>query len=176
MEFTIKLCTSPCSSVNCIWHFATLKPFPRIMWCLIQQKICNIKGHCTVLFTGYTCTTNFVFKCKSLALETNFYTVKHGPKLILTVWVRKWFWNIYDQVINFQIQRVQWLVYKSYIWMHLWDFNFFYLHVYIAVPLVMVAQFHTDLQVQIQNIIYKASEKINLSHKKNQITHRFCSN
>lgn len=54
--------------------------------------------------------------------------------------------------------------------MHLWDFNFFYLHVYIAVPLVTVAQFHTDLQVQIQNIIYKASEKINLSHKKNQIT------
>lgn len=132
MEFTIKLCTSPCSSVNCIWHFATLKPFPRIMWCLIQQKICNIKGHCTVLFTGYTFTTNFVFKCKSLALETNFYTVKHGPKLILTIWVRKWFWNIYDQVINFQIQRVQWLVCKSYIWMHLWDFNFFYLHVYCS--------------------------------------------
>lgn len=41
---------------------------------------------------------------------------------------------------------------------------------YIALPLVMVEQFHTDLQVQIQNIIYKASEKINLSHKKNQIT------
>lgn len=131
MEFTIKLCTSPCSSVNCIWHFATLKPFPRIMRCLIQQKICNIKGHCTVLFTGYTFTTNFVFKCKSLALETNFYTVKHGPKLTLTVWVRKWFWNIYDQVSNFQIQRVQWLVYKSYIWMHLWDFNFFYLPVHV---------------------------------------------
>lgn len=41
---------------------------------------------------------------------------------------------------------------------------------YIALPLVTVEQFHTDLQVQIQNIIYKACEKINLSHKKNQIT------
>lgn len=72
-----------------------------------------------------------LFLNESLALETNFYTVKHGPKLILTVWVRKWFWKIYDQVINFQIQRVQWLVYKSYIWMHLWDFNFFYLPVHV---------------------------------------------
>lgn len=43
-------------------------------------------------------------------------------------------------------------------------------YTYIAVPLVMVAQFHTDVQVQILNIIYKASEKINLCHKKNQIT------
>lgn len=99
------------------------------MWCLIQQKICNIKGHCTVLFTGYTFTTNFVFKCKSLALETNFYTVKHGPKLILTVWVRKWFWNI---IYMTKLLTFKWLVYKSYIWMHLWDFNFFYLHVYCS--------------------------------------------
>lgn len=43
---------------------------------------------------------------------------------------------------------------------------------YIALPLVTVEQFHTDLQVQIQNIIYKASEKINLCHKKIQITQK----
>lgn len=43
-------------------------------------------------------------------------------------------------------------------------------YTYIALPLVMVEQFHTDLQVQIQNIIYKASEKINLCHKKNKKT------
>lgn len=166
MEFTIKLCTSPCSSVNCIWHFATLKPFSEdnVMSNPTKDLQYQRSLHCFFLLVIHVLL--ILFLNGSLALETNFYTVKHGPKLTLTVWVRKWFWNIYDQVINFQIQRVQWLVCKSYIWMHLWDFNFFYLHVYIAVPLVMVAQFHTDLQVQILNIIYKASEKINLCHKK----------
>lgn len=53
---------------------------------------------------------------------------------------------------------------------HTCEILIFSTYTYIALPLVMVAQFHTDLQVQIQNIIYKASEKINLSHKKNQIT------